>query len=76
MAEKFYRQCVLRRGKTEQVSWIPEKFAQKTRPVKLKKDDGSWDDGWVVESVGSRASEDEVSLMERDHLRTRKHSDI
>ena len=41
----------------------------------LKKGQG-WDDGWVVEKVGSRASEEQVRLMERDHTRTRKHSDI
>jgi len=70
-----YRQCELRKGKMRQVSWIPEKFAQEGRPVALKKGQG-WDDGWVVEKVGSRASEEQVRLMERDHTRTRKHSDI
>lgn len=72
----FYRQCTLKRGTTETVSWIPEKFAQKTRPVKLKQRDGSWSDGWVVVEVGARASEEQVRLMERDHTRTRKASDI
>lgn len=72
----FYRQCTLKRGTTETVSWIPEKFAQKTRPVKLKQHDGSWSDGWVVVEVGARASEEQVRLMERDHTRTRKASDI
>jgi hypothetical protein len=74
----FYRQCVLRKVTTITTTWIPEKFAQKGRPVKLRLETGKdeWDDGWVVESVGARASEEQVRMMERDHARTRKASDI
>lgn len=79
-----YRQCELRKGKTHTVSWIPEKYAQKGRVVKLRKRVGGgcvrshtdWDDGWEVESVGARASEAQVRLMERNHTRTRPYSDI
>jgi len=74
--EEFYRQCVLRKGKTETTSWIPEKYAQKTRPVKLKGDDGAWEDGWVVVSVGSRASAKQVRMYEDQHRRQRGQSDI
>jgi hypothetical protein len=76
MSDEFYRQCVLKRGTAQTTSWIPEKFAQKRRPVKLRQDDGSWEDGWVVASVGSRASAEQVQMYERSHTRTRKASDI
>jgi hypothetical protein len=78
MTETFYRQCVLVKGTSETTSWIPEKFAQKGRPVRLRLKTGKdeWDDGWMVSSVGARASGEQVSMMERDHTRTRKASDI
>lgn len=60
--EIFYRQCVLVRGKTQTTSWIPEKFAQKGRPVALRRD-GKWDDGWVVESAGARTSSEEMRFI-------------
>lgn len=49
--EKFYRQCRMIKqtesGRQDQVAWIPEKFAQKGKYVKLKDDNG-----WQVMSVG------------------------
>lgn len=74
--EVFYRQCVLKRGSTQTTSWIPEKYAQVTRAVALKGDDGSWVDGWVVDSVGVRASGPQVRLYEDQHRRQRGVSDI
>lgn len=77
-SEVFYRQCVLVKVMAETTSWIPEKFAQVGRPVRLRLKTGKdkWDDGWMVKSVGARASDEQVSMMERDHTRTRKASDI
>ena len=53
----FYRQCRLVRpvptGEHVVVSWIPDRFAERDRVVKLKDDGGSWSDGWVVTAVGS-----------------------
>ena len=77
MTGPFYKQCVLYREltKTYTTTWILEKFSQVGRPVRLKQDT-EWEDGWVVSSVGARATEEQVAMMERDHTRTRKHSDI
>lgn len=52
-----YRQCELRKsmgdGQTvSQVSYIPTKFAVVGRTLKLRNESKSWDDGWVVISVG------------------------
>lgn len=73
---RFYRQCVLRRGTTSTVSWIPEEFAQKHRPVELKKADGSWENGWLVVKVGPRQDEVVVRKLEDAHRRQRGMSDI
>jgi len=59
----FYRQCYLEKPTTEgtscQMSWIPEKFAVKDKVLKLKDDDGNWDNGWIVRTVGTFRREDE-----------------
>lgn len=61
----FYRQCRLVKrvpdGELAQVSWLPEPYASAGRVVKLRDDDGAWDDGWVVVSAGAnRLRPDEV----------------
>lgn len=52
----FYRQCRLVKrfdgGELVQVSWIPEPYATAGRVVKLR-EDGAWDDGWVVLGAGA-----------------------
>ena len=75
-APETHTQCKLRRLDAEQVTWLPTKFARKGKFVKLKSDDGTWQDGWeVVEVWGTRPSE-EVLEHERDYLKQREASDI
>lgn len=73
----FYRQCKPRRGNKHTTSFLPERYAIQDKYVKLKRDDGTWEDGWQVVSVGSmHKPEEDVRLAERDHLRTREASDV
>ncbi len=46
-------------GCVERVSWIPEKFAEVGKVLKIKNDDDEWVDGWVVKSA-SRDTIDEL----------------
>lgn len=49
----LYTQCHLQhRHKVNTVSWIPAKFAKIGAILKLK-NDGVWEDGWVVVGVGA-----------------------
>ena len=76
--ETFYRQCVLNRKGTGTVSWIPERFAEVGKVIKLKrKRDNKWEDGWNVKVVGkTRMSEEKMEGLSRQHLWTREVSDI
>ena len=58
-------------------SWIPKKFAQKDRSLKLKID-GEWDDGWIVEEVYSSTelTHDEVTAISNHHKKFREVTDI
>jgi hypothetical protein len=51
----YYRQCQLarpyERGEMRLTSWIPEEFAVAGKRVRLR-DDGGWQDGWVVRFAG------------------------
>lgn len=50
--EAFYKQCALQRKNTHHMAWIPESFAVEGKFIKIKKDDGTWEDGWEVMSDG------------------------
>jgi hypothetical protein len=73
----FYRQCRLVKrleaGELVLVSWIPEPYASAGRAVKLRDDDGAWDDGWVVVGAGTnRLPADQVPdfhQLSKAHLR-------
>jgi hypothetical protein len=73
----FYRQCRLvkrvENGELVLVLWIPEPYASAGRAVKLRDDDGAWDDGWVVLCAGeNRLSADQVPdfhQLSKAHLR-------
>ena len=54
-----YRQCTLykpcgKEARKVMVSHIPETFAQVGNVLKLKQEDSTWDDGWIVETVSVR----------------------
>ena len=58
MKKQGYHQCRLVRklsgtSTVEQLRYIPEQFAALNKPLKLKLEDGTWQDGWIVRSVGS-----------------------
>jgi hypothetical protein len=78
MKESRYKQCSLERNGEHHMAWIPERFAVVGKYIKIKRDNGSWDDGWKVTGNGGDSS---LSAKEADNLsqvykKTRKASDI
>jgi hypothetical protein len=74
MARNTYTQCVLRKGDAETVSFIPSKFAKVGSVLKLE-DNGQWDDGWRVISVGTTVDKVEhVPSLIREHRKNTKDS--
>jgi hypothetical protein len=73
-----HTQCQLQKGTANQVSWIPTKFAVPGQVVKLKNEDGSWDDGWVVESIAMQQSMPSKWVQERsmDFKKMRSMTDV
>ena len=51
MSTSLYQQCRLRRQNSEQVSFLPLRFAVAGRVVRLKQEDASWEDGWLIADV-------------------------
>lgn len=80
MTELHYRQCILRKksGETflEQTSYIPEPYCKKGMILKLKDDEGTWDDGWEVISAGERTPARIVDMYSQSYKRSRRGSDI
>lgn len=76
MATEIYQQCILHKGGTMMVSWLPTKFAHKNRIVELKIN-GEWDNGWkVVTQFGTKITREELDMLEGQHEWTREASDI
>ncbi|MBC8103317.1 MAG: hypothetical protein H7Z41_12075 [Cytophagales bacterium] len=73
----FYRQCGLQRANTRQRAWIPERFAVEGKVLGLKREDGVWEEGWLVATAGDiRLSGEVVSDRSQDYKRTRAASDL
>lgn len=78
---KYYRQCSMRRKIAEDiyklhVAWIPDKHAKVGKYIKIKLDDGTWEDGWEITAVWTKKDAKFVEDGERDYKKQRKASDI
>lgn len=76
MPKDMYRQCHLIRGNEHQTSWIPSEIANVNQTVKLKEDDGTWDEGWQVTAVFNELPYEVVRERGQDYKKTRKASDV
>lgn len=68
---KYFVQAQMEKGQQRHTAWIPEKFAVVGKVLKIK-----GDDGWLVVSIHSRKSEEEVRERSQDYKHQRKASDI
>lgn len=70
-------QCKLRRVNGDiDHSWIPQKFAKKGKFLKLKNENGEWENGWeVIETWGVKASADVLARTD-DYKHQREASDV
>ena len=78
-----FLQCTMERkeGNTTEtlVSWLPQKFAQQGKVLKLKsRETGRWVDGWIVKLVNKRLPLDEEIVIKRSMAYTKQRgiSDI
>ena len=75
----FSRQCVLVNAESKnqrvKTSWIPEKFAEVGKVLKLK-ESGEWEDGWEVVHVGSRLDSKIVNENSQLYKKHRRGTDI
>ncbi len=73
MSKVKYKQCRLEKkrqdGLTIQVAWIESKFAVVGKTVKIRQEDNSWDDGWLVKF----ASDEEIDEAIDIHKAIRGH---
>lgn len=65
----------MKKGTTTTVSWIPLEFAEKGKIVNLK-NDGVWDNGWVVDAIGTKLPTHFVIDRSQEYKKHRKRTDI
>lgn len=59
------------------MAWIPDQFAVVDKYIKIKNEDGSWDDGWQVKSVSENSrTAQEADQASQLYKKTRRASDI
>lgn len=74
---EFHRQCLLVKDRKDfKTTWIPEKFAEVGKVLKLKDDAGNWEDGWLVIKVYSRKPSKEVDAKSQEYKKHRHSTDI
>lgn len=71
----YHRQCILKKGTTTTVSWIPLEFAEKGKIVDLK-NDGIWEKGWTVEAAGTTLPTHFVIDRSQEYKKHRTRTDI
>lgn len=74
MKDVYYKQCHLTK-KTKETTWeqtsfIPEEFAVVGKVIKIK-ENGVWDDGWIVKEAGSRRVHED--LLPDSHTQVKRH---
>lgn len=76
--ETNYIQCALKRKNYHHMAWIPEKFANVGKFIKIKRDDDTWEDGWEVMGDFSevKKSSTEANAASQLYKKTRAASDI
>lgn len=61
-----YRQCYLEKavegGLVSQTAWIASKYATVGSTVKIKQEDDTWEDRWVVKSVSSQEIDEPIDI--------------
>jgi hypothetical protein len=60
----------------EYICWIPEKHAVELKTLRIKQEDDSWQDGWIVMNVYTKIPTAVVEERSQDYKNTRKASDI
>lgn len=63
-----YTQCYLTKYDMFDIAWIPSDFAVEGKIIKLKENDGSWNDGWTVSKTYGTKTEKDIKDHERDYL--------
>lgn len=72
-------QCKLQKNNAFTYSWLPSKYANAGRFVKLKDNvsgGSSWDDGWKVIETYNELPSSTIIERSQDYKKTRKASDI
>lgn len=54
----------------EQTTYLPDEFAVLNKVLKLKNDEGKWENGWIVMKV---YPDSETKLIPDSHIRVKKH---
>ena len=76
MKKELYTQCKMKKDNTWHTAWIPKKMAVKNKIIKIKQNDGRWEDGWEIVEVFGEALYDDLNIQSQEHKTHREVTDI
>jgi len=73
-----YIQCEIVKNDKKIVTWLPDKYAKKGSFIKIKTEEGEWDNGWGVAFVYPAIKFDHNTMLKRsqDYKHQREMSDV
>ena len=72
----MHMQCAMERNDVKYTAWVPAKFAVVGKYLRLKMENGKWEDGWLVKEATTPRPSTNVIARSWDYMETRKASDI
>jgi hypothetical protein len=69
----YLKQCILEKENKKTTAYIPEKFANLNKLIKIDELEGSWK---IIEVSDQRKTSHEMNIISQNYKRTRKTSDI
>jgi hypothetical protein len=73
--QELYCQCRIAKGDIYQIAYIPKKLAVLNEVLKIK-ENGKWDNGWVVQEVWHEVDESFIDGMRNALIHHAEVSDI
>jgi hypothetical protein len=73
---RMYKRQGIQNHRYYHTAWIPSDIAVVGNTVRLKNDDGTWEEDWIVEDTFNTQDWKTVAERSQDYKKTRKASDI
>ena len=76
MRKEWYAQCKMKKDNVWYTAWIPKKMAVKNKIIKIRHDDGIWENGWKIMEVYGQETYEDLNSQSQEYKTHREVTDI